>query len=166
MTMLGKLPAHWSGMQSHPTLILNSSWELMVYIISVLSILRAPSLHRRTSCKAERAEQGHGLEPQHHLCSLGRHLWGTEPQQGRPAHRGACRVTVSRAAPLPAPLTPEIPQGAVILQENKAPAQAGPLLSSAPNTAPPPPSWIHFPHTDPEPPRYHPVWDLLPSRNQ
>lgn len=32
------------------TLILNSSWELMVYIISVLSIVRAPSLHFRTSC--------------------------------------------------------------------------------------------------------------------
>lgn len=31
------------------TLILNSSWELMVYIISVLSIFRAPSLHNRTS---------------------------------------------------------------------------------------------------------------------
>lgn len=33
------------------TLILNSSWELIVYIISVLSIFRAPSLHKRTNCK-------------------------------------------------------------------------------------------------------------------
>ena len=31
------------------TLILNSNWELMVYIISVLSIFRAPSLHSRTN---------------------------------------------------------------------------------------------------------------------
>lgn len=31
------------------TLILNSSWELIVYIISVLSIFRAPSLHSRTN---------------------------------------------------------------------------------------------------------------------
>lgn len=33
------------------TLILNSSWELIVYIISVLSIFRAPSLHKRTNWK-------------------------------------------------------------------------------------------------------------------
>lgn len=36
------------------TLILNSSWELIVYIISVLSIFRAPSLHSRTSWEQRR----------------------------------------------------------------------------------------------------------------
>lgn len=36
------------------TLILNSSWELIVYIISVLSIFRAPSLHSRTNWEQRR----------------------------------------------------------------------------------------------------------------
>lgn len=39
----------YSDKYNHYTLILNSSWELIVYIISVLSIFRAPSLHKRTS---------------------------------------------------------------------------------------------------------------------